>query len=120
MSLGIVLAVGAVGGLGAVARFVLDGTFGRTGWDFPFGTFTVNMLGAFILGVLAGAALTQNEYRVWGTGFIGAFTTFSTWMLETHRLAEDGEARVGWLNFLVSLILGLGAVWLGRQIGGWM
>lgn len=120
MSLGIVLAVGAVGGLGAVARFVLDGSLARAGRGFPYGTFAVNTLGAFTLGILAALALSRDEYRVWATGLIGAFTTFSTWMLETHRLAQDGEARLGWLNLLVSLTAGLVAVWLGRELGGWI
>jgi CrcB-like protein, Camphor Resistance (CrcB) len=46
-----------------------------------------------------------------------AFTTFSTWMLETHRLGEDGQERVGLANLLVSLLLGIAAVWVGRELG---
>jgi fluoride exporter len=52
-----------------------------------------------------------------GTGFGGAFTTFSTWALESHRLGEDGEVRLGILNFAISLILGMVAVWAGRHLG---
>ena len=48
---------------------------------------------------------------------MGAFTTFSTWAFESHRLAEDGEGRLGALNFAVSLMLGVTAAWLGRHIG---
>jgi len=80
----------------------------------------VNLLGAFVLGALAGAALSQTAYRVLGTGLIGAFTTFSTWALESHRLGEDGELRIGVVNFAVSLILGVGAAWAGRRVGGWL
>jgi CrcB protein len=117
--LGLALGVGLVGGVGAIARFVLDGAVSaRAGRDFPYGTLLVNVLGAFVLGVLVGAAVSQNAYRLAGTGLIGAFTTFSTWALESHRLGEDGELRLGLMNFLVSLVLGVGVAWAGRKVGG--
>lgn len=117
----LVIAVGLVGGVGAIARFALDGLVGsRVGRRFPFGTLAVNLLGAFVLGVLVGAAVSGNGYRIFGTGLIGAFTTFSTWVFESHRLGEDGELGLGLLNFGVSLALGIGAAWLGRQLGGWL
>jgi CrcB protein len=107
VSVAVVLGVGLLGGAGAVARFLLDGAVGRRlGRDFPFGTLAVNVSGALVLGVLAGAALS------------GDFTTFSTWMLESHRLAEDGRGRLTALNVVVSLAAGLAAVWVGRQLGG--
>jgi CrcB protein len=56
--------------------------------------------------------------RLAGTGFTGAYTTFSTWMLETHRLAEEGERGAAALNVAGSLVLGFGAVALGRAVGG--
>ena len=112
------LGLGALGGLGALARFLLDGAVdGRLGRGFPFGTLAVNISGAFALGVLAGAALEDNAYRLLATGLVGAFTTFSTWALESHRLGEDGQLRLGTLNFLASLALGVAAVWLGREVG---
>jgi CrcB protein len=118
VSLIIAVGVGVVGGLGAIARFLLDGAVaGRLGRDFPFGTLVVNLLGAFVLGVLVGAALTTDEYRLAGTGLIGAFTTFSTWALESHRLGEDGELRLAGLNFAVSLVLGVAVAWAGRRVG---
>jgi CrcB protein len=121
MSLIVVLGVGLVGGVGAIARFLLDGAVsGRVGREFPYGTLVVNLIGAFGLGVLVGAALGQNAYRLIGTGLIGAFTTFSTWALESHRLGEDGELRLGVLNFAVSLLLGTLAAWAGRGVGGWL
>jgi fluoride exporter len=114
----VVLGVGLVGGLGAIARFLLDGAVaGRVGRDFPYGTLAVNLLGAFVLGVLVGAAVSTDTYRLLGTGLIGAFTTFSTWALESHRLGEDGQLRLGALNFAVSLALGLTAAWAGRRLG---
>ncbi len=118
MSAAVVLAVGVVGGLGAIARFLLDGAVSaRVPSAFPWGTLAVNLSGAFLLGVLAGAAVGADAYRIAGTGFLGAFTTFSTWMLESHRLAEDGRWRLAAANLLGSLALGLLAVWLGRELG---
>lgn len=115
----VVIGIGLAGGIGAVARFALDGLVGgRVAREFPFGTLVVNLLGALVLGVLVGAAVSGNTYRLEGTGLIGGFTTFSTWMFESHRLGEDGELSLGVVNFAVSLVLGLGAAWLGKQIGG--
>ena len=118
MSLAIMLAVGVIGGLGALARFTLDGfVAGRAGRSFPYGTLAVNLTGAVILGALAGAALDADAFRIAGTGLMGSFTTFSTWMLETHRLGEDDQARGGMANLFVSLALGIAAVWIGRELG---
>lgn len=118
MSALVVLGVGLVGGAGAIARFLLDGAVaGRLGREFPYGTLAVNLAGSFVLGVLVGATLSTDAYRVWGTGLIGAFTTFSTWALESHRLGEDGRLRVGALNFGVSLVAGVLAAWAGRHLG---
>lgn len=114
----VAVALGLGGGLGAVARFVLDGVVARRlGREFPYGTLTVNFLGSFALGILAGAALDGDAYRVAGTGLIGAFTTFSTWALESHRLGEAGRLPLGVVNFAVSLLLGVAAAWLGRELG---
>ncbi|GAC1520552.1 MAG: fluoride efflux transporter CrcB [Thermoleophilaceae bacterium] len=119
MSLVVVAAIGLVGGTGAIARFLLDGAVAsRLGRDFPYGTLAVNLLGTFALGVLVGAALSGDAYRIAATGLLGAFTTFSTWALESHRLGEDGQLRLGILNFAVSLVLGVAVAWAGRQVGG--
>jgi CrcB protein len=87
----------------------------RSGGHFPWGTFAVNVTGAFVLGVVAGA-LSGDAYTLVGTGLLGAYTTFSTWMLETHRLGEDGRLPLGFLNFALSLAVGITAVWLGSQL----
>jgi CrcB protein len=114
----VLVAVGLVGGLGAIARFLLDGAVGRRlGRELPFGTLAVNLTGAFVLGLLSTAALSGTAYRIAGTGFIGAYTTFSTWMLESHRLAEDGRFRAAALNVAGSLAAGLAVAWLGRRLG---
>jgi CrcB protein len=118
MSLPLVLGIGLIGGAGALGRFLLDGAVSaRLGRDFPFGTLAVNLSGAFVLGVLAGAALSEDAARLLGTGLVGAFTTFSTWALESHRLGEDGRLRLGTLNFAVSLVAGVALAWLGRGLG---
>jgi fluoride exporter len=119
VSAAVVLGVGVLGGVGAVARFLLDGAVSRrAGRAFPYGTLAVNLSGAVALGVLAGAALSGDAYKIWGAGLIGGFTTFSTWMLESHRLAEEGRGAMTLLNVAGSLVLGLAAVWIGRQLGG--
>jgi CrcB protein len=121
VSAAVVLGVGLLGGLGAIARFALDGALAeRIGREFPYGTLMVNVLGAFVLGVLVGVTLSQDAYRLLGTGLVGSFTTFSTWVLESHRLGEDGELLAGVLNFVISLIIGVAAAWFGRKVGGWL
>jgi fluoride exporter len=111
-------AIAVVGGLGAMARFLLDGAVSsRLGRAFPFGTLAVNLTGAFALGALYGAAVGGDALRLAGVGFLGAYTTFSTWALEAHRLGEDGRTRLGLANLLVSLALGLACAWLGRELG---
>jgi CrcB protein len=109
----------AAGGVGALGRFVLDGAVSARGRGvLPLGTLAVNLTGAFLLGLLAGAGVGGDALRLAGTGFVGAYTTFSTWMFESHRLAEEGELRAAGLNVAGSLALGLGAAALGRWAGG--
>jgi CrcB protein len=118
MSVAVVIGLGLIGGVGAIARFTLDGAVAaRARRDLPFGTLVVNLSGAFALGVLAGVAVHGDDLRLAGTGLIGAFTTFSTWAFESHRLAEDGQGRAAATNFALSLALGLGAAWVGRHLG---
>jgi CrcB protein len=118
MTLVVALAIGIVGGLGAVARFLLDGAVsGALGRGFPFGTFAVNIGGSLLLGVATGVSLSEDAHRLVGTGLLGAFTTFSTWVFESHRLSEDGELRLGTLNFAASLLFGVAAAWCGRELG---
>jgi fluoride exporter len=118
VSLALIAGIGIVGGFGAIARLLLDGSVSaRVGRGFPWGTLAVNLTGAFALGVLAGAAASGDALRLAGTGFLGAYTTFSTWMLETHRLAEDGRGRPAVLNIAGSLAAGVLLAWLGHELG---
>jgi CrcB protein len=116
----IVLAgVGVLGGVGAIARLLLDGAVSaRVRGGFPWGTLAVNLSGAFAFGVLVGVALSGDALRLAAIGFMGSYTTFSTWALESHRAAEDGRFRTGAANFAFSLVLGVTLAWLGRLLGG--
>lgn len=107
-----------LGGVGSVLRFLVDGAVGsRLGRDFPFGTLVVNVSGAVILGLLTGLALGGDAALLAGTAAVGSYTTFSTWMLETQRLAEEREARAAVVNVIASLALGIAAAAAGKAIG---
>ncbi len=107
-----------LGGVAAILRFELDDLVqGRIGGEFPFGTFVVNGLGSFLLGLLIGFDVTGNTMLIAGTATLGSFTTFSTWMLETERLAEDGETRLATVNIVGSIVVGLTAAGVGWAIG---
>jgi CrcB protein len=112
------VAVAATGGLGAVARFGLDrgvSTVVRGG--FPAGTLLVILSGCLLLGLLSGLAVDDTVDLVVGTAVIGSFTTFSTWVFETQRLAEERRLRLAGWNLVLSVGLGLLAAWVGREIG---
>jgi CrcB protein len=107
-----------IGGAGSVARFLADGLVASsTGRDFPFGTLVINVSGAVILGLLTGLALGHDQALLAGTAAVGSYTTFSTWMFETDRLAEERQYGKAGANVIVSLILGVAAAALGRLIG---
>jgi fluoride exporter len=107
-----------IGGLGSVLRFLVDGVVGsRLGRDFPFGTLMVNISGAVVLGLLTGLALGEDASLLAGTAAVGSYTTFSTWMLETQRLAEEREIRGAMVNVIASLALGIAAAAAGKAIG---
>lgn len=121
MSAPVWIAVAALGAFGAVARLLVeDVVSSRLPITFPVGTLAVNLSGTFVLGLLAGVALTGNALVLAGGATIGSYTTFSTWMLETHSLTEDGRRTAAAVNVLVSVAIGLGAVALGRALGGWL
>lgn len=113
------MGVMVLGGAGAVCRFLVDrAVTSALGRPFPFGTLVVNASGAFVLGFLGGVALSPHLALLFGVGFIGSYTTFSTWMLETQRLAEE---RRGWPalgNIGGSVVVGLTAAGTGLWLGG--
>jgi len=118
----IVLWVALAGGVGAVARFVLDGLIrSRVASWFPVGTVVVNVTGSFVLGLVTGLALAHvvpEELRlVFGTGFCGGYTTFSTASFETVRLVEQRRVGAALLNGVGTLVVTVGVAGLGLWLG---
>jgi fluoride exporter len=107
-----------IGGAGSVARFLADGVVASAASrDFPLGTLAVNVSGAAILGLITGLALGHDQALLAGTAAVGSYTTFSTWMLETQRLAEERQHAKAMVNVIASLAAGVAAAALGRLIG---
>lgn len=112
------IAVGLLGGVAAAARFLIDAEVAsRVGSPFPLGILAVNLSGALALGLVAGAALDGQALVIVAGGGIGSFTTFSTWILDSHRLDAAGHARLAWLNVGLSLVAGFAAVAFGHWLG---
>ena len=113
------LMVGVGGFLGAIARFWVGGfVSAKIGTRFPLGTFVINCTGSFFIGfivtLLAQRAHWSPNWRyLIPIGFIGAYTTFSTFEYETFRVLQEGELLMALLNVLVSVLVGFLAVWLG-------
>ncbi|PCI30609.1 MAG: fluoride efflux transporter CrcB [SAR324 cluster bacterium] len=114
------LLVGIGGFLGASCRFIVVDLINRNIQKplIPFGTFTVNMLGCFMIGLLNGLAETRQIFTpeirmLLFVGFLGSFTTFSTFGYETLTLTKEGDLLSGGLNILAHLLVGLPLVWLG-------
>ena len=117
-----VLWIGVGGFAGAIARYWLSGLIAaHAGVVFPFGTFAINLSGSFALGLLLGLfeqqAIAPVTRLALGTGFLGAYTTFSTFTYETIRLVEEGSILLATLNVVASVVLGLGAVLAGVVAG---
>ena len=112
------VAVGLLGGLAAGARFLLD-TELSVRWPsrFPLGILAVNLLGSLALGIVAGVGLHGEALAIVAGGAIGSFTTFSTWILDSHRLERDGQLDLALLNLGVSLLAGFAAVACGHWLG---
>lgn len=122
MTVLLVVAVGLAGGVGAVARLVLDGLLrARVRLAFPLGTTVINVTGSFLLGLVTGLALAHGlppEWRaVLGTGFLGGYTTFSTASYETVRLAQQRRYRAALATGVGMLVLALAAAGLGLWLG---
>jgi CrcB protein len=112
------IAVPILGGIGAVGRFLLDGAVQRrVRGAFPLGTLAVNLSGSFVLGILDGAGVGGDALLLAGTASLGSFTTFSTWVLESERLGEDGDAPFMAANLALSLVAGFAVAACGWAIG---
>jgi fluoride exporter len=111
--------VSVAGGAGAVLRFLVDRAVARrAARSFPLGTLTVNITGAALLGLIGGLALSRHAALLADTAFIGSYTTFSTWMLETQRLGEERQVRSAVTNLVASIVLGVAAALVGQWIAG--
>lgn len=111
--------VGLVGGGAAATRFLIDASFAqRSDHPFPLGILAINLGGTLALGLVAGAALSGEALIVVAGGAIGSFTTFSTWMLDSHRLGDAGHVHLVWLNLGLSLVAGFAAIAFGHWLGG--
>ena len=116
-------AVGVGGFVGSIARFWLASYVGqRMGTRFPYGTFLINVSGSFLIGLVM-TILTERThlsptYRyLIPIGFIGGYTTFSTFEYETLRAIQDGQFTIGLLNIVLSVLVGFLMVWTGAMVG---
>ncbi len=115
--------VGVAGFFGAVSRYWVDGVVSRaTGGSFPWGTWVVNVSGCFIVGLLT-TVLTERflphpAVRMAITvGFVGAYTTFSTFAYESVRLGQNGALGLAAVNVVSSIVVGFAATWAGIVLG---
>ncbi len=119
------LAVALGGAFGAVARYQISGWVTRLTHEspFPWGTLAVNVAGSFLLGLMMGLGgegrllLPPAVRVVLGIGFLGAFTTFSTFSYETVEALRIGDFRVALGNTVASVVTALAACWLGLELG---
>lgn len=114
----VTLAVAVAAGVGSVVRYVLDQLVQhRTYGDFPYGTFVINVSGSLVLGLLTGLSLHHGlpttTMLIAGVGFVGGYTTLSTWAWESLALAETGELLRAALNVVGSFAVGLAAAAAG-------
>ena len=111
------------GALGSIARYAVGlWVFERMGQRFPYGTFVINITGCFIIGLALTVldehmGLSSAWRQAIPIGFVGAYTTFSTFEYETLRLAHNGQAASALLYIALSVMIGYGAVWLGSLAG---
>jgi len=116
------LTIGIGGFLGAIARYGVAVWIGRQwGRSFPLGTFVVNVSGSFLIGLLMSLFterfMVNPQWRLlFVVGFLGAFTTFSTFEYETGALLKDGEWLIAMLNITLSVVVGFMALKLGEVI----
>lgn len=118
-----ILLVALGGAIGSVVRFKLSGLIlhHAIDWRFPVGTFTVNVVGCLVAGVLAGLAEMHEMFSpdtrlLLFTGILGGFTTFSAFGLETMFLLKKGEFLIAGANVVLSVAVGLAALWLGLTL----
>ena len=113
------------GGLGSVLRYIIGRYLNQTGSGFPLGTFTANILGSLLIGIIIGLAaknntLSQNQTLLLATGFCGGFTTFSTFAYENHVLFKSGDftsfALYTFASFIVAFLAVFAGMYLSRML----
>ena len=118
-----ILAIAGGGAIGAVLRYwVSTGVYALAGRNFPYGTLAVNIIGSLVMGLLFVLLIERMaENSLWRAallvGLLGAFTTFSTFSIETLNLLEEGAYSRALLNALLSVVLCVAAAWLGVKLG---
>ncbi len=108
----------AVGGaLGGVTRFTVGAKISeKSKSNIPIGTFIINITGALLLGIISSIGINEKMYALFGDGFLGAYTTFSTFMYEGFNLFQDNEKMNASIYILSSLVLGVMGYFIGIQI----
>jgi len=109
------------GGVGALARYVVGSAIAtRVGGRFPLGTMVINITGSFLIGVLMTLLTERLPHPNWRlllvTGFLGGYTTFSSFEYETLQAVQGGAAWIGLVNVVGSVVLGYVAVWFGSAM----
>ncbi|PFQ50841.1 fluoride efflux transporter CrcB [Bacillus cereus] len=113
------LLVAAGGFFGAITRFAISNWFKkRNKTPFPIATFLINITGAFLLGYIIGNGITTGCQLLLGTGFMGAFTTFSTFKFESVQLLNRKKLYIFLLYLSATYIIGIAFAFLGMKIGG--
>ena len=120
-----ILVVGAGGAIGAVFRYLLGQVLPKLGTGFPLGTFAVNLIGCFAIGLIVGLAgrhsgLEPRLILFLQTGVCGGFTTFSTFSLEKLSLFEEGKFTIGLFYIVLSVLIGVLALFAAKNlVSGW-
>lgn len=119
------LLISLAGSTGALTRFLISNSaVRRWGSSFPYGVLIINISGSFFIGTIAGLAgrhfISPSLQSILATGFLGGYTTFSTFIWETLQMASDSKLYLSFLNILGSLLFGLIAVGLGLALGSWI
>ena len=104
------------GFFGAICRFLISKVLCSINKGFPFPTLIINSIGSFLLGIVLASEMSQTMYQLIGIGFLGAFTTFSTFSYETLQLMKKGQFGLATYYCVGSIILGAGAFFLAMLI----
>jgi fluoride exporter len=115
----IICFIGIGGFFGAISRYWVSQQLGKLNVKLPIATFVVNIVGSFLLGFIIGSHLSERITVLFGTGFMGAFTTFSTFKLDIIKLLDKKEQKVAILYIVMTYIVGICSAWIGLLIGNY-